>query len=72
MWHPQREDTFIVGAMDRPRKLQIYQAATKNDQVLCNVKDYDNFTTIGAVALFHPTLPVVVCGNASGYIHLFI
>jgi hypothetical protein len=72
MWHPQREDVFIVGAMDRPRKLQIYQADEKKSHLLYNLKDYDRLTTVGAVALFHPTLPSVACGNASGYIHLFI
>ncbi|CAB3363561.1 Hypothetical predicted protein [Cloeon dipterum] len=72
VWHPQREDVCLVGSMDRPqRKLQLFQVAPKI-KPLTNLAHAEFFTTIGAVAVFHPYLPAVAAANASGYVHIFM
>jgi hypothetical protein len=58
--------------MDRPRRLEIYHAGANKPQILTKLRHEELFSTIGAVAQFHPTLPAVVAGNASGYVHLFM
>ncbi|XP_059474629.1 WD repeat-containing protein 76-like [Neocloeon triangulifer] len=72
VWHLQRDDVCIIGSMDRPqRKLELFEVGPKI-KPLTTLKNNEYFTTIGAVAMFHPYLPAVAAGNASGYVHVFM
>ncbi|XP_026271330.1 WD repeat-containing protein 76-like [Frankliniella occidentalis] len=69
MWHPQREDVFMVGSMEKnPRKLQIYGI---HGQPVYNLTSNEHLLTIPAVHAWHPTLPLIAAGNASGRVHVF-
>jgi len=72
VWHPKREDVFVIGSMDRPdRKVEIFETDPKI-KMLTTLMDEQYFTTIGAVSVFHPYMPAVAAGNASGYVHVFM
>ncbi|KAJ1526256.1 hypothetical protein ONE63_009411 [Megalurothrips usitatus] len=67
-WHPQREDVFLVGSMDKPtRKLQIYGI---HGQPVHNLTS-ENLVTIPAVHAWHPTLPLIAGANSAGRVHVF-
>lgn len=67
MWHPQREDVFMISSMDKPRKLQIYGI---HGQPVYNLTS-DHLVTIPAVHAWHPTLPLIAGANSSGRVHVF-
>ncbi|KAK3930774.1 WD repeat-containing protein 76 [Frankliniella fusca] len=68
MWHPQREDVFMIGSMEKPRKLQIYGI---HGQPVYNLTSNEHLVTIPAVHAWHPTLPLIAAGNSAGRVHVF-
>lgn len=67
-WHPQREDVFLIGSMDKPtRKLQIFGI---HGQPVHNLTS-EHLVTIPAVNAWHPTLPLIAGANAAGRVHVF-
>ena len=68
VWDPKREDCFMVGSMDRPRRVQVYH---ESGQLLHSFMDEDQMTTVLSVTAFHPSRNALVGGNASGRLHVF-
>ncbi|XP_061181580.1 WD repeat-containing protein 76-like [Saccostrea echinata] len=68
-WHPSREDVFVVGSMERPRQIQVYDSEGK---ILRNLTDPDSLGSVCSLNAFHPTRNVLVGGNSSGRLHVFM
>ncbi|XP_064601418.1 WD repeat-containing protein 76-like [Liolophura sinensis] len=69
VWHPAREDIFVVGSMERPRRIEVIDLTGNL------VHTFDDEEYLGSVCsqnAFHPTRPVVVGGNSSGRLHVFM
>ncbi|KAI9554166.1 hypothetical protein GHT06_019438 [Daphnia sinensis] len=68
VWHPQRDDVFIVGSMEHPRRVELYGAPTGT--LLHNFSG-DFLGSVLSINAFHPTVPIFAGGNASGRVHIF-
>ncbi|XP_077864675.1 WD repeat-containing protein 76-like [Saccoglossus kowalevskii] len=69
VWHPSREDAIIIGALSRPRKIQIYNDWSHN---IHNFLDEDHLCSVCCINAFHPTRNLLVGGNASGRLYVFM
>ncbi|KAJ9586229.1 hypothetical protein L9F63_020138 [Diploptera punctata] len=67
-WHPQRDDLFVVGSMERPRRIALYSSEGK---IVHNLKD-ENLASVCSICVFHPTQDIVFGGNSSGRVHVFM
>lgn len=68
VWHPQREDAFVVGSMEHPRRIELYGAP--DGKLLHNFKG-DSLASVCSINAFHPTVPILAGGNSSGRVHVF-
>ncbi|XP_057375972.1 WD repeat-containing protein 76-like [Daphnia carinata] len=68
VWHPQRDDVFIVGSMEHPRRVELYGAPTGT--LLHNFSG-DFLGSVTSINAFHPTVPIFAGGNSSGRVHIF-
>lgn len=67
-WDPKQEDCFVVGSMERPRRIQVYH---ERGQLLHSFMDEDHLTTVLSVTAFHPSMNALLGGNSSGRLHVF-
>ena len=68
-WHPRRDDLFFVGAMVHPRQLSAF---TDQGIALPVLSDPETLGSICSIIKPHPTLDVVVGGNSSGRVYVFM
>lgn len=68
-WHPSREDVFVVGSMEKPRRIQVYDC---EGNILRNLSDPEVLGSVCSLNVFHPTRNVLVGGNSSGRVHVFM
>ncbi|XP_064634938.1 WD repeat-containing protein 76-like [Lineus longissimus] len=68
-WHPMRDDLFVVGSMARPRQIDIY-----NDkcEVVKTFQDPENLASVSSINALHPSRNILVGGNASGKLFVFM
>jgi hypothetical protein len=67
-WHPRRDDLFFVGSMSRPRRMEAF-----SDQGVAYPELIgEDLGSICCIIKCHPTRDVVVGGNASGRVHVFL
>ncbi|ELT91111.1 hypothetical protein CAPTEDRAFT_201356 [Capitella teleta] len=67
-WHPVSEDIFVIGSMDRPRRIEIFDNKCRSQhKLLCA----DNLNSVCSLNVFHPSRNVVIGGNSSGRVHIF-
>jgi len=66
-WHPRSDEVFFVGSMNQPRQMDIY--TTNMDHFVLKGEDLASVTSI---VKCHPTQDIVVGGNSSGRIHVFM
>ena len=57
--------------MTRPRQVEIY--STDNDKMrrIMSLQDPEWLGSVQSRNAFHPTQDILVCGNASGRVHVF-
>nr|XP_039259939.1 WD repeat-containing protein 76-like [Styela clava] len=67
-WHPASDDVFVVGSMDRPRKIDIYDSSAN---YVFEVSDPELLGTVCSINCFHKTRNIIAGGNSSGKIYLF-
>uniref|UniRef100_A0AAZ3Q878 WD repeat-containing protein 76 n=1 Tax=Oncorhynchus tshawytscha TaxID=74940 RepID=A0AAZ3Q878_ONCTS len=67
MWDPKRDDCFVVGSMQRPRRVQVFH---ESGQLQHSFQDPE-MTTVLSVTAFHPTRNALLGGNASGRLYVF-
>ncbi|CDQ90058.1 unnamed protein product [Oncorhynchus mykiss] len=66
-WDPKRDDCFVVGSMQRPRRVQVFH---ESGQLQHSFQDPE-ITTVLSVTAFHPTRNALLGGNASGRLYVF-
>ena len=68
-WHPTRDDIFFVGSMAQPRQIDVY--SDQGDHfVLGDGGEY--LASVCSIVKCHPTQDIVVGGNSSGRVHVFM
>ncbi|KFV14925.1 WD repeat-containing protein 76, partial [Tauraco erythrolophus] len=68
IWDPKREDCFVVGSMERPRQIEVFQDTGKLLHSFCNI---DCLASVCSINVVHPTKNILVGGNSSGRLHVF-
>ena len=66
-WHPKNDNVFFVGSMNRPRQIDVY--TTDGDHF--NLKGED-LASVCSIIKCHPTQNIIVGGNSSGRVHVFM
>lgn len=67
-WHPLREDTFFIGSMMHPRRVQLYGIHGK---IIHDLMDPE-LQVVLPVCEFHPTQLAFVGGSSSGRMYAFV
>lgn len=80
-WDPRSDHAFVIGSMTQPRQVEIYSASPPpsggkaKSKAKCtrimSLQDPEYLGSVQSRNCFHPRLDVVVCGNASGRMHVF-
>merc|ERR1711997_1313150 len=66
-WHPGRDDVFFVGSMTQPRQIDAY--SDKGDHFVFNG---EHLASVCSIVKCHPTQDIIVGGNSSGRVHVFM
>ncbi|XP_032905991.1 WD repeat-containing protein 76 [Amblyraja radiata] len=69
VWDPKKEDCFVVGSMVRPRQIDVFHSTG------IKVHEFKHAEWLGSVCsinVMHPTKNVLVGGNSSGRLHVFM
>ena len=67
-------EAFVIGSMKQPRMVEVFtspakRAAGKPARAVCLRGEY--LASVQSRNAFHPVHDIVVCGNASGRVHIF-
>jgi WD40 repeat protein len=71
---PKRANTMVLGSMNQPRRVEIYNVATKGDIYHLNLisnLDGEYLASVNSRNCFHPIVEAVLGSNSSGKVHLF-
>ncbi|NXT32618.1 WDR76 protein, partial [Pelecanoides urinatrix] len=68
IWDPKQEDCFVVGSMERPRQIQVFQDTGK---LLHSFYNLDCLGSVCSINVVHPSKNILVGGNSSGRLHVF-
>ncbi|XP_072201642.1 WD repeat-containing protein 76 [Excalfactoria chinensis] len=69
VWDPKQEQCFVVGSMARPRQIEVFQDTGLLLHAFCSPELLGSVCSINA---FHPTRNILVGGNSSGRLHVFM
>ncbi|XP_042176131.1 WD repeat-containing protein 76-like [Oncorhynchus tshawytscha] len=67
MWDPKRDDCFVVGSMQRPRRVQVFH---ESGQLQHSFQDPE-MTTVLSVTAFHPTRNALLGVAPPGRLYVF-
>ena len=72
-WDPANNHTFVVGSMCRPRQVEVYSADGGKLKRIMVFQDPDYLNSVQSRNTFHSHGGTrgIVCGNASGRVHIF-
>ena len=72
-WDPANDHTFVVGSMCRPRQVEVYSADGGTLKRIMVLQDPDYLNSVQSRNTFHSHggTKGIVCGNASGRVHVF-
>ncbi|XP_062405535.1 WD repeat-containing protein 76 isoform X2 [Sardina pilchardus] len=68
VWDPRQEDCFVVGSLERPRRVKVFH---ESGQLAHVFESPDYLTTVCSITAFHPSNGALLGGNASGRLHVF-
>ncbi|XP_067298115.1 WD repeat-containing protein 76 isoform X2 [Pseudorasbora parva] len=68
VWDPKLQEYFVIGSMDRPRRIQVYH---ESGRLLHTFRNMDHLTTVCSITAFHPKRNILLGGNSSGRLHIF-
>lgn len=68
MWDPKQEDCFVIGNLDRCRKIQVYH---ESGCLLHAFKSEQHMTTVCSITAFHPSRNALLGANSSGRLRVF-
>ena len=66
-WHPMYEDVFFVGSMSQPRQIDVYNVDGKHFAM-----KGEDLGSVCSIVKVHPTQDIIVGGNSSGRVHVFM
>ncbi|KAG8227158.1 hypothetical protein J437_LFUL001702 [Ladona fulva] len=71
VWHPQRDDAFVVGSMGQPRQVEVYG---RHGRLLAAIGSNGPLpiNTICSVNAFHPHRLVLASADSAGRVHVFL
>ncbi|XP_067874328.1 WD repeat-containing protein 76-like [Heterodontus francisci] len=69
VWDPKREDCFVVGSMVRPRQIEVFHCTGSK---VHEFRDAEWLGSVCSINVMHPTKNVLVGGNSSGRLHVFM
>ncbi|XP_067827384.1 WD repeat-containing protein 76-like [Heptranchias perlo] len=69
VWDPKQEDCFVVGSMARPRQIEVFHGAGSK---VHEFRDAEWLGSVCSINVIHPTRNVLVGGNSSGRLHVFM
>ncbi|XP_056605739.1 WD repeat-containing protein 76 isoform X1 [Triplophysa dalaica] len=67
MWDPKQEDCFVIGNLDRCRKIQVYHESGRQ---LHNFQG-EHLTTVCSITAFHPSRNALLGANSTGRLRVF-
>jgi WD40 repeat protein len=71
-WDPKTDHAFVVGSMSQPRQVEVYTTeGGSHTRRIMSLQSPDYLGSVQSRSAFHPSLDVLVCGNASGRVHVF-
>jgi len=70
-WHPRQDDMLFIGSMERPRQIEAFRAGEGGLGMIKALRGEDLGSVCSVVAV-HPSMDVVVGGNSSGRVHVFM
>lgn len=71
---PKRANTMVLGSMEKPRRVEIYNVANKGDNYqldLISNLDGEYMGSVNSRNCFHASVEAVLGSNSSGKVHLF-
>ncbi|XP_048119696.1 WD repeat-containing protein 76 isoform X2 [Alosa alosa] len=68
VWDPKQEDCFVVGSLERPRRVKVFHESGQLTHVF---ESPDCLTTVCSITALHPSQGALLGGNASGRLHVF-
>ncbi|XP_053318996.1 WD repeat-containing protein 76 isoform X2 [Spea bombifrons] len=69
IWDPKLESCFVTGSMARPREIEVYH---ESGNLLHSFRDSEHLGSVCSINAVHPTRNVLVGGNSSGRLHVFL
>ncbi|OXB62825.1 hypothetical protein ASZ78_008043 [Callipepla squamata] len=69
VWDPKQEQCFVVGSMARPRQIEVFRDSGVLLHAFSSAECLGSVCSINAL---HPTRNVLVGGNSSGRLHVFM
>jgi len=70
-WHPTREGMLVTGSMERPRQIEVWGTASGSLDMAARLRG-EFLGSVCSLVEIHPTKEVVVGGNSSGRLHVFM
>ncbi|XP_051896450.1 WD repeat-containing protein 76 [Pristis pectinata] len=69
VWDPKKEDCFVVGSMVKPRQIDVFHSTGTK---IHEFKDAEWLGSVCSINVMHPTKNILVGGNSSGRLHVFM
>ncbi|XP_065590268.1 WD repeat-containing protein 76 [Cyrtonyx montezumae] len=69
VWDPKQEQCFVVGSMARPRQIEVFR---DSGVLLHALSSAECLGSVCSISALHPTRNVLVGGNSSGRLHVFM
>jgi len=70
-WHPTRDGMLVTGSMDRPRQMEVWETSSGSLDLVSRLRG-ECLGSICSLIDIHPSREVVVGGNSSGRVHVFM
>jgi len=69
-WHARHDDLVLTGSMARPREIEAWRAGTALERI--HSFQGEELGSICSIVATHPSRDIVVGGNSSGRVHVFM
>ena len=70
-WHPTLTNILLSGSMNRPRQVEIWSTEAGNIKMMPPLRG-DNLASVCSIVDVHPQTNLIVGGNSSGRLHVFM
>lgn len=67
---PKQAATFVVGSMEKPRRIEIFSVNKAGVSSLVNAVKGDYVASVCSRNCFHPSMNIIAAGNSSGRVHI--